>query len=190
MSLFTDVSNIQFNGNTPSSVYLNGSLVWTPITPTCDTFTFNSINATTTTNSATKSTNGGWDSSAYSLESYTGPVSVTFQTSSNGNYLMGGFSNNPTINSQTYQNTTFGLYVQPNFLEIYEYGGQSTVPGGMVNTSSDVWKVEYDGTHVKYYKNNSLIYTSSNSVIQPLYVFFALLTGNEGVTDVCVKILS
>jgi hypothetical protein len=157
-------------------------------TPTqvCDTFTFNNVDATTTYNSATGGPNGGWTSSAYSTETYSNPVSVTFQTSTNGNYLMGGFSYNPTGNSDTYTNTTYGLYTQNDFLEIYENGGQATVPGGMVNLSTDIWKVEYDGTNVKYYKNNSLIHTSSNPVTQPLHIFFALLTPNEGVTNVCV----
>ena len=168
------------------SVTLTPTPSSTPPVSNCDTFTFIGYNSTTTTNSATNDGSGGWDSSAYSTETYTNPVSVTFQTSSNGNYLMGGFSYNPTGNPTTYLNTTFGLYVQPNFLEIYENGGQATVPGGMVNTSSDVWKVEYDGIYVKYYKNESLIYTSSNTVTQPLHIFFPLLTANEGVTNVCV----
>ena len=34
MSLFRDASNIKFNGDTPYYVYLNGSLLWTSITPT------------------------------------------------------------------------------------------------------------------------------------------------------------
>ena len=152
----------------------------------CDTFTFNNVDATTTYNSATSGPNGGWTSSAYSTETYTNPVSVTFQTSANGNYLMGGFSTNPTLYEQTYQNIRYGLYVQNGFLEIYENGGQVTVPGNMENLSTDIWKVEYDGTDVKYYKNGSLIYTSSNPVTQPLHIFFALLTPNEGVTNVCV----
>jgi hypothetical protein len=112
---------------------------------------------------------------------------VTFQTSANGNYLMGGFSTNPTSYEQTYQNIRYGLYIQNDFLEIYENGGQVTVPGGMVNLSTDIWKVEYDGTNVKYYKNSSLIYTSPNPVTQPLHIFFALLTPNEGATNICVN---
>jgi hypothetical protein len=181
------------NTNTPTpsitsspSVTPTQTITPTPTTVHCDTFTFIGYNATTTYNSATGGPNGGWTSSAYSTETYTNPVSVTFQTSANGNYLMGGFSYNPTLNSQTYQNTTYGLYIQPGFLEIYEYGNQATVLGGMSNTSSDIWKVEYDGTNVKYYKNSGLIYTSSNSVTQPLHIFFALLTPNEGSTNVCV----
>jgi hypothetical protein len=159
----------------------------TPTIPlTCDTFTFNSINANTTINSAIKTSGGGWDASAYSVETYTNPVTLTFQTSNNGNYLMGGFSYNPTGNTETYTNTTYGLYIQPGFLEIYENGGQVTVPGSMTNLSTDVWKVIYNGTNVTYYKNNTLIYTSLNPVTQPLHIFFPLLTQNEGVTNVCV----
>ena len=218
MSLFRDASNIKFNGDTPYYVYLNGSLLWTSITPTptpsntptstptptasstptptptpspspsanCDTFTFNSINANTTTTSAIKTSGGGWDASAYSVETYTNPVTLTFQTSTNGNLLMGGFSYSPTGNTETYTNTTYGLYLQNNFIEIYENGGQVNVPGAITTLSTDVWKVEYNGTNVTYYKNDVLIYTSSNSVTQPLHIFFPLLTGNEGVTNVCL----
>ena len=158
-----------------------------PIPIICDTFTLTGNNVTTTVNSAIKTSNGGWDGSAYSVESYTSPVSVSFQVSSSNLYLMGGFSYNPNANpNDTYVDISYGLYVQPNFLEIYENGTQVTVLGEMTNTTSDLWKVDYNGTDVKYYKNGGLIYTSSNAVIQPLYVYFPLLTFNEGVTNVCV----
>jgi hypothetical protein len=49
-----------------------------------------------------------------------------------------------------------------------------------------VWKVDYDGTSVKYYYNSILLYTSTNAVTQPLHVFFPLFTPNEGAVDICV----
>ena len=168
----------------------NGSVTWSSDSPDftcCDTLTFVGVNANTTGNSAIKLPGGGWDGSAYSTETYTSPVSVTFKSSTTGNYLMGGFSYNPTGNPTTYLNTTYGLYIQNGFLEIYEYGGQVSVPGSISTLPTDVWRVDYNGTNVKYYQNNNLIYTSSNSVTQPLHVFFALLTGEQGVTDICVE---
>ena len=186
VQLANTVSNSNYTTASEASSGLTTNGYWNSyVTSTCDSFTFNSINANTTTTSAIKTSAGGWDGSAYSVQTYTNPVTLTFQTTNNGNYLMGGFSYSPTGNTETYTNTTYGLYIQPGFLEIYENGGQVTVPGAMVNLSTDVWKVEYNGTNVSYYKNNILIYTSSNSVTQPLHVFFALLTDNEGVTDVC-----
>ena len=185
-TLVTDCTDVLCVLPTPTPTSTSTPTPTPTPTQVCDTFTFNNVDATTTYNSATGGPNGGWTSSAYSTETYSNPVSVTFQTSANGNYLMGGFSYNPTANSDTYTNTTYGLYTQNDFLEIYENGGQATVPGGMVTLSTDIWKVEYDGTNVKYYKNGSLIHTSSNPVTQPLHIFFALLTPNEGVTNVCV----
>lgn len=153
----------------------------------CDTFTFTGNNVTTTVNSATKTSSGGWDASAYSVESYNTPVSVSFQISDSNSYLMGGFSYNPTSNTgNTYSDISYGLYIQPNFLEIYENGNQVSVPGSMTNTTSDIWKVDYNGTDVKYYKNGVLIYTSSNPVTQPLHIYFPILTQGDGVTNVCV----
>ena len=174
----------------PSSTPSNSPTPTPTLTPTgifCNTFTFIGDNASTTINSATKTTSGGWDSIAYSLETYIIPVSVTFQTSDNGNYLMGGFSYTPTSNPTRYINTTYGFYVQNNFLEIYEYGNQVTVIGPISTLSTDIWKVDYNGTNVKYYHNSILLYTSLNPVTNPLHVFFALLTGGQGVTNVCIN---
>jgi hypothetical protein len=159
----------------------------TPTLQQCNTTSLIAINANITANSAIKTSGGGWDSSAYSTETYSGPVTLTFQASDNGNYLMGGFSVNPTLNSETYLNTTYGFYLQNNFLEIYEYGAQVTVPGYITTLSTDVWKIIYNGATVTYYQNDNLIYTSTNPVTQPLHVYFALLTGNKGVTNICAK---
>jgi hypothetical protein len=150
----------------------------------CETFTFIGDNATTTYNSAIKDGTEGWNSSAYSLETFTGPVSVTFQISANGNILMGGFSYNP---GNTFVDTSYGIFTyNSDNVGIYENGAQVAVINvGSVVSTSDVWKVDYDGTSVKYYYNSTLIYTSTNAVTQPLHVFFPLFTPNEGVVNVC-----
>ena len=187
ITLSETIAGQSFATGEEAKTWLNNNGYWTSYgVSLCDSFTFNSINANTTTTSAIKTSGGGWDSSAYSVETYTNPVTLTFQTTTNGNYLMGGFSYNPTGSSETYTNITYGIYLQLNFVEIYENGAQATVLGAMTTLSTDVWKVEYNGTNVTYYKNDVLIYTSSNPVTQPLHVFFPLLTGNEGVNNVCL----
>ena len=156
----------------------------TPIV-NCETFTFIGNNATTTSNSAIKDgTTEAWDSAAYSLEPFTGPVYVTFQFSASGNILMGGFSYNPGI---SFGNMSYGIFTfNAASVGIYENGSQVAVINvGSVVSASDVWKVDYDGTSVKYYRNSTLIYTSTNAVTQPLHVFFPLFTPNEGVVNVC-----
>ena len=172
-----------------ASIWLTNNGFWNSYgVSLCDSFTFIGNNATTTTNSAINDGTLGWDSSAYSLETFTGPVSVTFQTSANGNILMGGFSYNPTVNlGDTYVDTSYGIYLyNGDQIEIYENGGQAAVINvGTVVSSSDVWKVDYDGTSVKYYYNSTLLYTSTNAVTQPLHVFFPLFTPNEGAVNIC-----
>jgi len=179
-----------FSSATDASTWLTTNGFWNSyVASLCDTFTFIGNNATTTSNSAINDGTSGWDSSAYSLETFTGPVSVTFQTSANGNYLMGGFSYNPTATpGSTYEDTSYGIYLyNSDNVEIYENGAQVTVLYvGTVVSSSDVWKVDYDGTSVKYYYNSTLLYTSTNAVTQPLHVFFPLFTPNEGAVDICV----
>jgi hypothetical protein len=179
-----------FSSATDASTWLTTNGFWNSyVASLCDTFTFIGNNATTTSNSAINDGTSGWDSSAYSLQTFTGPVSVTFQTSANGNILMGGFSYNPTATpGSTYEDTSYGIYLyNSDQIEIYENGGQVAVLNvGTVVSSSDVWKVDYDGTSVKYYYNSTLIYTSTNAVTQPLHVFFPLFTPNEGAVDICV----
>jgi hypothetical protein len=184
------IGDTPFTTTSAASDWLAANGYWTSYGASlCDTFTFIGNNATTTSNSAINDGTSGWDSSAYSLETFTGPVSVTFQTSANGNILMGGFSYNPTATpGSTYEDTSYGIYLyNSDNVEIYENGAQVTVLYvGTVVSSSDVWKVDYDGTSVKYYYNSTLIYTSTNAVTQPLHVFFPLFTPNEGAVDICV----
>jgi hypothetical protein len=195
---FLELANYigQKNGQPPfvttndAVTWLNANGFWNSYSASlCDTFTFIGNNATTTSNSAINDGTSGWDSSAYSLETFTGPVSVTFQTSANGNILMGGFSYNPTATpSSTYEDTSYGIYLyNSDNVEIYENGAQAAVLNvGTVVSSSDVWKVDYDGVSVKYYYNSTLIYTSTNAVTQPLHIFFPLFSSNQGAVDICV----
>jgi hypothetical protein len=182
---FVDQNTLPTSTPTPTS-----TLTPTPTpTPTqvCDTFTFNSINANTTINSAIKTIGGGWNSSAYSVETYTNPLYVTFNMSNTNIGTMGGFSINPTSSESTYENATFGLYCENGNLKIYENGNNvHTVFNGGTITPSDLFKVEYDGTNVNYYFNNTLVYISLQTISQPLHIFFPLLTENEGVINVCV----
>ena len=184
------IGDTPFTTTSAASDWLAANGYWTSYGASlCDTFTFIGNNATTTSNSAINDGTSGWDSSAYSLETFTGPVSVTFQTSANGNILMGGFSYNPTATpGSTYEDTSYGIYLyNSDQVEIYENGGQVAVLNvGSVVSSSDVWEVDYDGTSVKYYYNSTLLYTSTNAVTQPLHVFFPLFTPNEGAVDICV----
>ena len=98
-----------FSTATEANIWLFDNGYWTSYSnePTCDSFTFNSIGANTTTTSAIKTSGGGWDASAYSVETYTNPITLTFQTTANGNILMGGFSYNPTANVETYVNISY-----------------------------------------------------------------------------------
>lgn len=189
ITLSETIAGQSFATGENAKTWLNNNGYWTSYgVSLCDSFTFIGNNATTTTNSAINDGTSGWDSSAYSLETFTGPVSVTFQTSANGNILMGGFSYNPTVNlGNTYVDTSYGIYLyNGDQIEIYENGGQATVINvGTVVSSSDVWKVDYDGTSVKYYRNSTLLYTSTNAVTQPLHVFFPLFTPNEGAVNIC-----
>ena len=182
-----------FSSATEASIWLTNNGFWNSyVLSLCDSFTFNSINANTTTTSAIKTSEGEWDSSAYSVEAYTNPITLTFQTTTNDNIVIGGFSYNPTGNTETYINMSYGIFnynidSPGNTVEIIENGSSVAIVGlSSYISSSDIWKVDYNGTNVRYYRNNTLLYTSSNPVTQPLHVFFALYTPTEGVDNVCL----
>jgi hypothetical protein len=143
ITLSETIANQSFANGDEAKTWLNDNGYWTSYgVSICDTFTFIGNNAITTSNSAINDGTAGWDSSAYSLQTFTGPVSVTFQTSANGNTLMGGFSYNPTATpGSTYEDTSYGIYLyNSDNVEIYENGAQVTVLYvGTVVSSSDVW---------------------------------------------------
>ena len=155
----------------------------------CNTFTFaSSNNISTSPDSATKTSGGGWVGSAYSVESYTNPISVTFHTSGPNNYFMGGFSYAPTANQDSYTNATFGLYIANNNLLIFENGNLIFTAFNDGNiTTNDIFNVEYDGISVRYYYNNGLVYTSLQQVTSPLHLFFPILNVGGGVGGICLS---
>jgi hypothetical protein len=100
---------------------------------------------------------------------------------------MGGFSYSPTANQDSYTNATFGLYISNNNLLIFENGNLIlTVFNDGNITTSDTFKVEYDGISVKYYYNNGLVYTSLQEVISPLHLFFPILNVGGGASGICL----
>ena len=98
-------------------------------------------------------------------------------------FVYGGFSYSQTA-AGSYVNTDFGFYIQGSNLNVYEHGN-IVLTQQAVTSAFDIFKIEYDGTHVNYYYNNDFIYTSLNSVTNSLYILFSIYAGNK-VTDVCV----
>ena len=136
-------------------------------------FDGSSYNVTTGTNSVT-STTGDWENGAWSVESYSGKIKLKFQIGENpggGNDIICGFSENPLGGGFSYNNVKYGFFTQEiNSMSIWESNSEVSALTGTFSTSS-VFSIIYDLSSVKYYIDDVLVYTSSNTPTSPLYFY-------------------
>jgi hypothetical protein len=157
------------------------------------TFTFddaNSSGVTHSSNSATCIGSGGWATYIRSVESYSGKVKLKFKRE---NRSMCGFSD--MSDGGTYTNINYGFYFQQDYVTIAE-NGASGVPGNPAiweiyqipgpYLPSSFYSVIYDGTSVKYYIDDVLVYTSIYSPLptNPLYLYMTFLDSDASLTNI------
>lgn len=96
----------------------------------------------------------GWDSDAYSLESYPA-ARVSFRAGSASHWFMGGLNEDPATD-QSYSSLDFAFYcVGDGSLQIYEAGSPVGTFGSY--TPSTQLAIDYDGATVRYWKDNALL---------------------------------
>ena len=125
----------------------------------------------------TASNNSGWTHNAYSNLSYTGPVAVSCKPSwtYSPNFYMG----------LTY--TTTSDYSQFNYGIFFNQNGNAyvslsnTQESYVPYTSSDLFMIGYDGSSVKFYKNDIVFYTAQRNTTEPLYANFTFNTGGSNI---------
>lgn len=103
---------------------------------------------------------GAWDAGFYSNERY-GACVAQFQPAQTNQHFMIGLNTDPSTNHD-YTSIDHALYcTNAGTLEIYESGAQvwST---GVTYAANDALEVNYDGQHVRYLKNGTVLYTTSN----------------------------
>jgi len=122
----------------------------------------------------------GWDSDVYSLEGYP-TCHVTWKANQTNADLMIGLSRTPGLNSSY----TFDFAMQcasNGFLYIYLLG--VVVPGVTIAyLVTDRMAVTYDGTYVRFWKNDTLLYTVGipGAANVPLFMDSSFYTPNCGV---------
>lgn len=161
-----------------------GAIKWQSLTNTT---------AAASTNRLTKTagSNGSWDADATSvLAAASGDCSVEFRTGQTNGYIMVGLSLSTDDASASYTDIDFAIYPQSGgILSVYEKGASKGSFG--TYAAGDLLKVACESGVVKYYKNGSLIYTSSQIPLYPLgvdtsfyntntYIYDCLFTSVEG----------
>lgn len=94
-----------------------------------------------------------WDADAYSLTGYTTNVYAQALPLNTTRSLMFGLNTDPTTNS-SYTSLDYAWYLASGNAYIYENGNYIGYYGVYYGTT--VFRVEYDGTNVKYYKDEVL----------------------------------
>jgi hypothetical protein len=95
-----------------------------------------------------------WDAQVYSSECYTGGAEISFYPNQTNKEVMIGIDQSPTDGTD-FSHIDYCIFcTDAGLLYAYE-SGSATLIGDYVST--DRLSVIYDGTHVRYYKNGSLL---------------------------------
>lgn len=141
----------------PASDVLNSSIVFPNLTLVPD------ANIDVRGNSIEKINLSGWDGSAYSEHGFAGSARVTWTTDRGDDYYTMGLNSDPTIDS-SYASIDFGFVLRATGnVDVYENGVQKVA---VVTTyvAGDRFEITWDGVKIKYYKNDTWLYTSSVSL--------------------------
>ncbi|MGB7924537.1 MAG: hypothetical protein WCF57_14950 [Pyrinomonadaceae bacterium] len=149
----------------------------------------NKVKTTSAGNDLTKPTTetAGWNAGATSAQSISGDGYVEFSTDSATTNKMAGLNSNHVGQNYTEIDYTIGLGATGN-VRIYENNTSitNTATGTFffgTYVAGDVFRVAVESGVVKYYKNGTLLYTSTQSPGYPLVVDTSLNTPGAKITD-------
>lgn len=142
----------------------------------------NVTNATAGSNgSITKNTGGFWLASAHSSQSISGDGFLECVLNNNGspsNYVINVGLNSGSLSPVEYYWAVASGYAQPYVNGVYQ--ASTTV------TTGDVLKIAVEGSAVKFYKNGTLVYTSSAAPSFPLKAYWDSSFDGVGLTSATV----
>jgi hypothetical protein len=146
----------------------------------------NVTSTVTVTGNSLQKTGGveGWDAGAISTQTIAyGNGYVEFVPGPTGTWRMCGLGNGDS--STSYTDIEYALYVHGDGgLHIYESGNWRGQFGNY--TATDHLKVAVEGGVVKYYRNGTLLYTSTVAPQYPLQVDTSLKTVGAGISNVLI----
>jgi RHS repeat-associated protein len=150
------------------------NVTWTSLT--------SNVQATGNTIQKTSGTNA-WDGGASSTQTITGDGYVEFTPAETGTWRMCGLGNG--VSWGYYPGIEYAIFIDGSGgLSIYEAGNYRGAFGSYA--AADRLKVAVENGVVKYYRNTTLLYTSTVTPQYPLLVDASLNTVNAGVYDVVI----
>jgi RHS repeat-associated protein len=152
--------------------------------------TWTNLSSTITANGSTLqklSGSNNWDAGAVSTQTISGDGYVEFTASQNITWRMCGLGNGDS--SPSYTDIEYAIYADGSGnLTIYESGNNRGTVG--TYTGTDKLKVAVEGGVVKYYRNATLLYTSTVAPQYPLLVDSSISTGSTGVNQFTNVVIS
>jgi hypothetical protein len=123
-----------------------------------------------------------WDSRARSQESFTASAYISFSPAQTSAAIMMGLSENPTsTTSFTALNYAFSV-TATGTLQIYELGTLIQTIG--FYTTTDVLKITYDGTTIRYFQNATLLRSVTRAVGAALFLSSSFFTPGGQLADI------
>ncbi len=123
-----------------------------------------------------------WDSRARSQESFTASAYLAFTPAQTSAAIMMGLSENPT-STTSFTALNYALSVTATgTLQIYELGTLIQTIGFYATT--DVLKITYDGTTIRYFQNATLLRSVSRAVGAPLFLSSSFFTPGGQLADI------
>jgi hypothetical protein len=125
----------------------------------------------------------GWDSQVYSTEGYITNVYVSCSAAQTNGHIMFGLNSDPTANAD-YSSLDYAIYFTGGGdIQIYESNVNIGIYGAYATT--DILSIVYDGTHIIYYKNNTILRRVARAIsTTKLYFDTSFYTPNSSITGV------
>ena len=124
----------------------------------------------------------GWDAQAYSVASYTTNCYATAKATTVASKTMFGLNSDPTTDANFTGIDYAWNFAADGIANVYESGSLTLASGAY--TTSTVLKITYDGTNVRWLKDNVVVKTVASAVGSALYFDSSFNTSATALTSV------
>lgn len=126
----------------------------------------------------------GYNAQAYSVEGYTNNITLSFTAHQTDKYVIMGISSNPSLDqTNAFQYGWFLFADGANQVYFSGVGQGSGSVSGSYN-AGDIFKITYDGTSMKFYKNNVLAMTVEDVTGTTWYIDSSFYSADAQLDDI------
>ena len=129
-----------------------------------------------------------WSSGYINTTATASELEITATPLQNSGYCSFGLTDHPYTGDEQYfyPGTEYILYFNPGYYTIYELGNE-TILFSDTYSANDNFAIKVNNGVVTYYKNDTLVYTSSNPANGEYYCVVAAYTGGNGFNNISAQ---